>query len=128
MGQMGDDGRCQPAGTRAQPVNLRILKSSNNSETGRSSPQEQLKNLETKQTKNTENVRLQAQQAAQEKQREANCSNANSNLKVLRSNGRIRIDEDGEQRYLSPEEIAEQRQNFEALANENCGAESPQDI
>ncbi|CAN0602463.1 unnamed protein product, partial [Ectocarpus sp. 12 AP-2014] len=42
----------------------------------------------------------------------------------LERNSRIRVEENGEQRYLSPEEIQEQRQKFEDIASENCGAES----
>jgi len=31
------------------------------------------------------------------------------------------VEENGERRYLSPEEIAEQRMKLEKIAEENCG-------
>lgn len=58
---------------------------------------------------------------ARRKQREANCETARSNLSILQRNSRIRVEEEGEQRYLSEEEIAEQRVKFEEIAEENCG-------
>ena len=64
-----------------------------------------------------------AVEEARRKQREANCATARSNLDVIDRNARIRIEENGEQRYLSPEEIAEKRAEFERIAEENCGPE-----
>ena len=48
---------------------------------------------------------------------------ARSNLEVINSNARIRVEENGETRYLSPEEIEQQRQKFQEIADENCGPE-----
>ena len=42
---------------------------------------------------------------------------------MINSNARIRVEENGETRYLSPEEIEQQRQKFQEIADENCGPE-----
>ena len=62
-----------------------------------------------------------AVEEARRKQREANCETARTNLKLIQQNSRIRIEEEGELRYLTPEEIEEQKQQFEKIAEENCG-------
>jgi hypothetical protein len=43
---------------------------------------------------------------------------------VISTTARIRVDENGEMRYLTPEEIDAKRQEFEDLAAENCGEAS----
>jgi len=114
-------GDRQPTGQQAERVNVRSGTSSGGQQG--QSPQEQLEDLEARQADEAEKREESAVEEARRKQREANCATARSNLKILDRNSRIRVEEDGEQRYLSPEEIDEQRQKFQEIADENCGAE-----
>lgn len=116
-------GDRQPPGTRAKTLNVRSGTSSGN---GRSSPQKRLSELQEQQQKNAEQKQETVVETANRKQRVANCENARSNLKVIESNARIRIEDNGQMRYLSPEEIAEQRSKLEKIAAENCQAKDQQ--
>lgn len=111
-------GDRQPTGQQAESVNIRTGKSSGGN---RMSPQEQLEQLETQEAKESEKRQESAVEEARRKQREANCETARTNLKLIQQNSRIRIEEEGELRYLTPEEIEEQKQQFEKIAEENCG-------
>lgn len=111
-------GDRQPTGQQAESVNVRTGQSSGGN---RMSPQEQLEQLETREAKESEKRQESAVEEARRKQRKANCETARTNLKLIQQNSRIRIEEEGELRYLTPEEIEEQKQQFEKLAEENCG-------
>jgi len=113
-------GDRQPTGSKAEQVNVRSGKGSTNA-SNRASPQEQVQSMEQEAEKRQLTERERAEMEAIRKQREANCATAQSNLKIIDSNARIQVQEDGERRYLSPEEIAEQRMKFEKIAEENCG-------
>lgn len=118
-------GDRQPTGKSSEKVNVRSGTSSQaaaNSE----KPQQRLEEMQKQKKAEAEQRRETAAQEARRKQREANCATAQSNLDIIERNARIRIEENGQQRYLSPEEIAEQRKQFEAVAAENCGPEASQ--
>ncbi len=114
-------GDRQPAGTRAETVNIRTGGSANR--VAGQSPQDQVEELEGRQQDAAERQRLEVVEEARQKQRSANCEAAQSNLRILASTSRIRVEEDGEQRYLTPDEIIEKRKSFEQIAQENCGPE-----
>ncbi|WP_417519622.1 DUF4124 domain-containing protein [Marinobacter sp.] len=116
-------GDRQPVGAKSETVNVRSGTLSGT--TNRPSPQKQLDELQEQQQKEADREKETAVEAARRKQRAANCESAQANLKVIDSNARIRIEENGEMRYLSPEEIAEQREKLEKIAAENCETENP---
>ncbi|MCM0611003.1 DUF4124 domain-containing protein [Marinobacter sediminum] len=118
-------GDRQPTGKKSEKLNVRSGTSSQ-SASNRQSPQERMDDVQQQQEDETVRQRETAQQEARRKQREANCATARSNLEVIDSKARIRVEENGEQRYLSPEEISEQRRKFEEIATENCGPEKDQ--
>ncbi|PHQ23924.1 DUF4124 domain-containing protein [Marinobacter guineae] len=113
-------GDRQPTGAKAERVNVRSGTSSD-AAGKKQSPQERLQDMQDRQEGEAEKRQETAVEEARRKQREANCATARSNLDVIDRNARIRIEEDGEQRYLSEEEIAEKRAEFERIAEENCG-------
>ncbi|WP_373002124.1 DUF4124 domain-containing protein [Marinobacter sp.] len=113
-------GDRQPTGATSERVNVRSGTSSDASGS-RQSPQERLQNLQEQQAGEEEQRQETAADEARRKQREANCATARSNLEVIDRNARIRVEENGEQRYLSEEEIAEKRAEFERMAEESCG-------
>lgn len=53
-------------------------------------------------------------------QRQSNCEIAQDNLKTIQNSDRIRIEENGERRYLTPEEIEAKRAEMQKVAAENC--------
>ncbi len=115
-------GDRQPTGAQSEKVNVRSGSSSPSS-ANRPSPTERVNALEEQEQEEAEQRRQSAAEEARQKQRAANCSTAQANLDVMARNARIRIEENGEQRYLSPEEIAEKRTQFEEIVAENCGPE-----
>ena len=52
--------------------------------------------------------------------RQQNCEAAREALKTLEQNARVQVMEDGERRYLSPEEKAAERERYEKIRDENC--------
>ena len=113
-------GDRQPNGASAEIVNVRTGKSSGG-QASRVSPQQQVQEIQERQQAEAQQRQETAQEEALRKQREANCATASSNLEVIESYARIRVEENGEMRYLTPEEIEEQRKQFEEIAAENCG-------
>ncbi len=118
-------GDRQPVGASSETINVRSGTSSSAS-SNRPSPQQQLDEIQEQQRKEAQKQKESAVEAARRKQREANCATAKANLDIINSNSRIRVEEDGEQRYLTPEEIAEQKQKHEEIVAENCEPEDGQ--
>lgn len=114
-------GDRQPPGQQAESINIRT--GSPNSGKRSPSAQERLQKLDEKQQDQAERNQVSAVEEARQKQRKANCETARNNLRVMSSNARIRVEEAGEQRYLSPEEIEDQRQKFQQIADDNCEAQ-----
>jgi hypothetical protein len=118
-------GDREPVGRAADRVNVRSGTATSSPQ--RKSPQEQLKALDERQADRERNEKETAVEEARRKQRQARCDAARANLQAVNSNARVRvIDADGEQRYLTPEEIQEKRAEFEAIVEETCdgGSES----
>ncbi|WP_166259130.1 DUF4124 domain-containing protein [Marinobacter salicampi] len=111
-------GDRQPTGRETESVKLRSGTSSKLKQPP--SAQEQLESLTASQQEGQQREAETAQEEARRKQRTANCETARSNLNVLDSNARIKVEENGEQRYLGPEEIAEQSVRFQEIADANC--------
>ncbi len=60
------------------------------------------------------------QEETQKRELEAQCEAIRDNIKTIEENSRIRITENNETRYLSPEEIAEKKAKFEADLAQFC--------
>ncbi len=116
-------GDRQPTGANSEQVNVRSGTTSRGQEQRRSA-QDQLGDLQQQQQTQEQRRQETAVEEARRKQREANCATARSNIEVLNSNARIRVEENGEMRFLTPDEINEQRRRFQEIADENCGPEN----
>lgn len=117
-------GDRQPSGNKAEQINVRTSRpSSGSGGAERASPQERMNQLETRRQGQQQQREETAVAEARRKQRDANCATARSNLQMINRNARIQAEIDGELRYLTPEEIEEQRQKFEEIAEENCNPE-----
>lgn len=113
-------GDREPAGQSSERVSVKTGKSSGSGGSGRPSAREQVQTLDESQAERERREKETAVEKARRKQRDARCQAAQANLQAINSNARIRVTEDDEQRYLSPEEIAEKKQQFEQIVEENC--------
>lgn len=112
-------GDREPVGRAADRVSVKTGAATGNSE--RKSPQEQVEALEERRAERERSEKETAVEEARRKQRQARCDTARANLQAINSNARIRVaDADGEQRYLTPEEIQEKRAEFESIVEESC--------
>lgn len=116
-------GDRQPVGQQSETIDIHTgaPKSGAANQPG---PVERVQAMDEQKAQTAEEQKVNAVKEAQRKQREANCKTAKTNLDILSTNGRIKVEENGEQRYLSPEEIDQKRQQFQAIADENCVATS----
>ena len=114
-------GDRQPTGTQAEQISVRSGQSSVVNTTP--SAQQQVNELEQRQQAASEESRAADAAATRQAQRKTNCDAAQQNLEIISNNARIRISEDGEQRFLTPVEVSQQKQTYEDIAEQNCGEE-----
>jgi len=115
-------GDRQPTGTQAEQISVRSGPSSfvNNN----SSARQRVNELELEQQQTArEASRAVDATATRQAQRKTRCDTVQQNLGIISNNARIRITEDGEQRFLTPDEVSQQKQAYEDIAGQNCGAE-----
>lgn len=116
-------GDREPTGRSSERVSVKTGQPSGGSE--RQSAQEQVEALEKNQAERERRENETAVAEARRKQREARCQTAQTNLEAINSNARIRVTDNDGQRYLSPEEIAEKKQQFEQIVDESCSEPEP---
>ena len=114
-------GDRQPAGTLAEQISVRSGRSG--VEATNASAQQQVKELERQQQAASEESRTTDAETIRQAQRQTNCDAAQQNLAIISSNARIRVSDNGEQRFLTPDEVSQQKQKYEEIAEQNCGAE-----
>jgi hypothetical protein len=114
-------GDRQPTGTQAEQISVKSGQS--NLVNSNSSAQQQLNELEQRQRAASEESRAFDAAATRQAQRKTNCDAAQQNLEIISNNSRIRITENGEQRFLTPDEVSQQKQTYEDIVEQNCGAE-----
>jgi hypothetical protein len=114
-------GDRQPTGTQAEQISVKSGQSS--VANTNSSPQQRLDELEQRQQAASEESLAAEAAAAQQAQRKTNCDAAQQNLEVISKNARIRVSDNGEQRFLTPDEISQQKEKYEEIVEQNCGTE-----
>lgn len=114
-------GDRQPTGTQAEQI--RVKSGQPSSANTHSSAQQQLKEMEKRQQAASEESNETDAAVTRQAQRKTNCDAAQQNLEIISNNARIRITEDGEQRFLTPDEVSQQKQTYEDIVEQNCGAE-----
>lgn len=107
-------GSNPPTGMNAEPV---TTGRTNTVET--SSEQSAEKDAE-KEAKSADQQSKQKPDPKRKEIRQQNCEAAREALTTLDQNARVQVMEDGERRYLSPEEKAAERERFETIRDENC--------
>jgi hypothetical protein len=112
-------GDRKPNDRNTERVDIRVGKVKD-SQAPALTPREKIEALDERKKNEREQQKKIAREEAREKQRQANCETARDNLSMIDSNARIRVVEDGERRFLSPEEIQEQRARFQEIADTSC--------
>jgi len=106
----------KPSNADAKSLSVRAGKSTNQA----SDPKERAKALGERKQKELEIAANNLQQKEQSAQNEKMCDDIRSNLKKIAEKSRIKIMDNGEYRYLSPEEINEKKAVFQKQLNEFC--------
>ncbi len=114
-------GDRQPTGTKAEQISVRsgtpqLIRQP-------ATAQEQLDELDKRQQAEAARAAAETETVARQAQRDANCQAAKQNLGIISKNGRIRMTVNGEQRFLTPEEIAQQKSRLEEIVEQSCSEE-----
>lgn len=108
---------------RPDDVQSETLKVAPKSSAPRTSPQEQLKALEEQKERSRQAKNEEDKEEARKQQNQQRCEQAKNNLQTMENNARIRIEENGELRYLTPEEISNKKDEMNKIIEEACSAE-----
>jgi len=113
-----------PSDVEATPMNIQTQspKTKGNDRAPAQKPDSQQQDVDqqTKEGDDAANSEEQRDQEAIETIRRRNCETAKEALKTLEQNARVQVEENGERRYLSPEEKEAQRKRYEKARDENC--------
>jgi phosphomevalonate kinase len=90
------------------------------SETSPSDPQSQAKALDEQKKTEQDVADRQAEMDKAKAELDEKCAAIRDNLKKIEENSRIRIEDNGQVRFLSAEEIIEKKQNFQKMLDESC--------
>ncbi|GAA3970896.1 hypothetical protein GCM10022278_30480 [Allohahella marinimesophila] len=83
--------------------------------------QSQIDELEKKQQVDEVQAKIDAETAEEMNKNQERCKSLRSNMQTIEENARIQVEEEGERRYLTAEEIVEKRQKIATDIKENCG-------
>lgn len=108
-------GDRRPDNRESEQVNVRVGKATSAEPAAPETALPETANVEAKENSSEGNT-----DGLTDEQRRSNCEIAQGNLETIETNSRIRITENGEQRYLTPEEIETKRKEMEDLATESC--------
>ncbi|MDX5297524.1 MAG: DUF4124 domain-containing protein [Gammaproteobacteria bacterium] len=111
-------GDKQPTGTSSQTLNIRTPPPAAPAEPTSDKPAEA---ASTPTADDPARRKLAEEMAAAEKKaRQERCDAARKNLEIIANNARIRVEENGQQRYLTPEEIDARKAQFEKIVEADC--------
>jgi hypothetical protein len=92
----------------------------NNPSQERASPQSSAQALDQQKSKELQAQAERLKSETQNREQNSQCENARDNLKTLQENSRIKINENGDIRFLTPEEIEQKKQSYIKLISEQC--------
>lgn len=106
----------KPNELSSEKLNIKIT----NPQYERTSPQNTVQKLDANKEKELQKQAERLQSETQKKELEAQCKNIMENLKTLQENSRIKINENGKTRYLTPDEIDSKKKAYIEQINEQC--------
>ncbi|WP_369602852.1 DUF4124 domain-containing protein [Hahella sp. SMD15-11] len=86
----------------------------------KSSPETGNRDADTQKEIDKVRAQQQAENAQVEKLRKERCEAARKNLDILNTTTRVRIEDNGKSRFLTPEEIVERKQRYQDIVNAEC--------
>lgn len=92
----------------------------NESDASSSNPQARAQALDEQMKTQQDVADRQAEMDKAKVEQDEKCATIRENLKKMEENSRIRIDDNGQVRYLSAEEIIEKKKNFQKMLDESC--------
>jgi len=115
-----ENGTIHYGDKRPDGAQTETLKVESRSSAPRPSVEDQLNSLEDQEKR--ESLVKQEQEKAKEveEQNQLRCNQAKNNLQTIENNARIRIEENGELRYMTPEEIAKKKEDMIKIVEEAC--------
>lgn len=105
----------KPKNTQSQSIHIK-----KHSPSIQNDVQSQAKALDEKEASELQAKQVATEDEARKKEIEEKCAKIRKNLKVIAESSRIRIVENGEVRYLSPEEVAKKKAHHQAQIAEFC--------
>ncbi|MFE8072802.1 DUF4124 domain-containing protein [Marinobacteraceae bacterium S3BR75-40.1] len=110
-------GDQQPHGKQSEKMRVRTTTGGPSPSASATEPPQPDQEAET--PKSNDNGNQAADEKSPQKNEEA-CQQARKNLEIIQNNARIRIEENGEKRYLTPEEIEQKKQEMQKIIDEAC--------
>ena len=110
----------KPNEREAEKLNVRTTQGRPDSAASADDPSAAVEDLNRQQEIQELGKRQVAEEEQEKKRKQELCDNARSNLEVIQNNARIKVNEKDTQRFLTPEEIIQKREQFEKILKENC--------
>lgn len=116
-----EEGRIHYSDIKPNKNNVEEFKVRGNKNTSKgASVFEKTADLGARKQEELENKAEALQANTERRQQDARCQAIRDNLKKMNENSRIKIMENGETRFLSPEEIEERKNSYQEMLESNC--------
>lgn len=116
-----EEGRIHYSDIKPNKNNVEEFKVRGNKNTSKgASVFEKTADLDARKQEELENKAEALQANTERRQQDARCQAIRDNLKKMNENSRIKIMENGETRFLSPEEIEERKNSYQEMLESNC--------
>lgn len=92
----------------------------NKSATSDRSVLDKAKDIDERRSKELEKKAEDLQSNAQARENDARCQSVADNLQKMNESSRVKIDDNGELRYLTPEEVEERKARYRKILDEEC--------
>jgi hypothetical protein len=115
-----DNGTIHYGDKRPKDVQSKTLKVKSTSSFQPTPVQEQLKSLEEKESQENQAKSEKEKELQLKNNNEQRCDQAKTNLQTIENNARIRIEENGELRYMTQEEITAKKDEMRKIVDDAC--------
>ena len=116
-----EEGRIHYSDIKPNKNNVEEFKVRGNKNTSKGeSVFEKTADLDARKQEELENKAEALQANTERRQQDARCQAIRDNLKKMNENSRIKIMENGETRFLSPEEIDERKNSYQEMLESSC--------
>lgn len=106
----------KPNKASSEKLNIKTTKPSQE----RTPPQDSAQQLDQSKAKELQSQAERLQAETNKREHSAHCQNLRDNLKTLQDNSRIKINDEGTIRFMTPEEIENKKQSYTQKINELC--------